>query len=151
MQRRPFLRHVTAPALATLVASVLSVNVAAAIPPPPAEQGSPEPHGFVEPCTVGNVQEMHTECERCAIEGESKTCHERFGERGYVKKCSTRGGHAAPAEVWCLDKRATKSPAKNPGLLLALGLSIALGVFVVLKRTREHRRASKQRPDRDVS
>ena len=64
---------------------------------------------------------------------------ERFGARGYEKKCATRGGHAAPAEVWCLDQRAKKSAARNPGVLLALGISIALGVFVILKRARAKR------------
>jgi hypothetical protein len=126
-------------AVALLLAGVLSSNLARGTPPPRAERGSPEPHGFVEPCTVGNVQEMHTQCELCTIEGASQTCQERFGARGYEKKCATRGGHAAPAEVWCLDQRAKKSAARNPGVLLALGISIALGVFVILKRARAKR------------
>jgi hypothetical protein len=126
-----------------LVAVVGALTMAGAAPPPRAERGPPEPHGFVEPCTVGNVQQMHTECEVCTIEGASQACHERFGERGYEKKCATRGGHSAPAEVWCRDQRAKKSPAQNPGVQLALGISIALGVVVVLKRVRASRAAPK--------
>lgn len=53
------------------------------------------PHGFVEPCTVGNAQEMDTDCELCSVTtGAPHVCRDRLGTKGYTKKCRTRGTQA---------------------------------------------------------
>lgn len=70
------------------------------------------PHGYVEPCTVGNHQEMYTECESCpARPADPRSCNEQLGKRGYDQKCRTRGDASGWEEVWCIAKPA---PAVAP-------------------------------------
>lgn len=104
-----------------------------------------EAHGFVEPCTIGNHQEMHTECELCAIpEKDEEACSRRLDTLGYAKKCRTNIHSGPPAEVWCADKAvlaAKAAPVKKSEstgkLIIAIALSVALvGAFFFAKRRR---------------
>jgi hypothetical protein len=75
-----------------------------------------EPHGFIEPCTVANHQQMDTQCELCAVSpAEPQPCLERLGSRGFEKKCRTRGDARGFAEVWCTAPRATESEGARAG------------------------------------
>ena len=106
---------------------------------------SAEAHGFIDPCTIGNHQEMHTECELCAIpEKDPEACTRRLGQLGYEKKCRTDPHSGAPAEVWCVAKGASVAkPAPVKGaestskLIIAIAVSVALvGLFFFGKRRR---------------
>ena len=69
----------------------------------PAMQTAPdlEPHGFVEPCTLANVQETDIECELCA-QGQRQECGQRLASHGYLRKCRTRGASSGGwDEIWC--------------------------------------------------
>ncbi|MGC4089935.1 MAG: hypothetical protein QM756_19020 [Polyangiaceae bacterium] len=89
-----------------------------------------EPHGFVEPCTIANQQEMHTECELCKVpHGSPDACKHSLGKRGYQYKCRTQPhGGGELAEVWCAEKheqapRTPAGPFNGPflgGLLIAI-------------------------------
>jgi hypothetical protein len=104
---------------------------------------SAEAHGFVEPCTIGNHQEMHTECELCALpEQDPDACGRRLGTLGYAKKCRTNVHSGPPAEVWCIATAALAAkPVKAKGtestakLIIAIAVSVALvGLFFFAKR-----------------
>jgi hypothetical protein len=120
---------VYAPVLAAGFTVAIVVSPAAAQSPPDAL----EPHGFVEPCTIGNVQEMYTECELCAVrQGASQVCIDRFAKRGYEKKCQTHGDATTWGEVWCIDKRLAQEkapPSKLPWVIGLASLVAALGLF----------------------
>ena len=111
-----------------------------------------ELHGFIEPCTVANYQEMFTECEACPVApADPKACEKRLGRAGYTKKCRTRGDGHAWEEVWCIAKGAAKPeseprpsseprPFNLPALLLAAALFAA---FVWMWRAWSHERPSR--------
>jgi len=105
---------------------------------PAAAQSPPdglEPHGFVEPCTIGNVQEMYTECELCEVrQGASQVCIDKFGKRGYEKKCQTHGDATAWGEVWCVDTRRSQEKPSPSKLPFIVGAPLLLAVLLVLKR-----------------
>ena len=94
-------------------------------------------HGFVEPCTVANVQESELECERCAAAFGSRTCKERLEPRGFVRKCRTRGTHAGWDEIWCARRNdSAKERVREPavgttGLLLGAAATLAAAVVVM--------------------
>jgi hypothetical protein len=95
-------------------------------------------HGFVEPCTLANVQEPELDCEVCASAAGSRRCEERLGPRGYAKKCRTHGSHAGWDEIWCA-RRAAVAPAGSPaspsGLVgLVIGALATLGAMVLAIR-----------------
>jgi hypothetical protein len=93
----------------------------------------PLEHGFVEPCTMSNVQERHLDCEVCASAFGSRACDEKLEPRGYAKRCRTRGDHAEWDEIWCAPHRAPeKKKADGPwGLLLGVAVTIAAAVLVM--------------------
>lgn len=116
----------------------------------PAAPAAPAPgdmdlHGFVEPCTVGNQQEMYTECELCpATPADPQVCDKRLGRIGYEKKCRTRGEAAAWDEVWCIDKRLAEQTAhRSKTRMLVAGAALLLGVSLFLVRARARRRPAK--------
>jgi hypothetical protein len=109
-----------------------------------------ELHGYVEPCTIANYQEMFTECEACpASQADPQSCMHSLGRRGYAKKCRTRGNGRAWEEVWCVSKGTTEAEAKRgdmasalrplnlPALLLAAAL---FGAFLWMWRAWSHER-----------
>jgi LPXTG-motif cell wall-anchored protein len=103
-----------------------------------------EPHGFVEPCTVGNAQEMDTACELCSVSASSpNACVDRLGAKGYTKKCRTHGTPAGFAEVWCAKRRlpteATATgehDATGTMIWLFIGAAAALGLVWFFRRKR---------------
>lgn len=109
-----------------------------------------ELHGFIEPCTIANYQEMFTECEACPVSHESpKACEQSLGQRGYTKKCRTRGDAHAWEEVWCVAKGSPESepgperaprPVNVPALLLAAALFAA---FLWMWRAWSHQRSAR--------
>lgn len=128
------------------------------------EAAAQEPHGYVEPCTVGNVQEMYTECELCsASAGEPEACNTTLGRKGFEKKCRTRENTAGWGEVWCIAKlpaepaasgNAPSGPdaASGPAaahdtntlrLLMWAVVPALLGAFVVLRRVLAKRGSAK--------
>jgi len=104
-----------------------------------------ELHGYVEPCTVGNAQDMYTECELCASGGDPRRCEAQYGAQGYKKNCRTRGDGHVWDEVWChmrptLAGTATDSPSRLPWLVGGLA---ALGALAIVGRVVAKRRAAK--------
>lgn len=102
-----------------------------------------EAHGYVEPCTVGNEQEMYTECELCSASArDPQACTNRLGKAGYQKKCQTRVASAAWDEVWCIAKRppGETAPSSKPLVLMLVAVSALLGTFLVVRRARSKRR-----------
>ena len=105
---------------------------------------SDEPHGFVEPCTVGNEQEMDTDCELCAVpQGAPQTCAERLAPKSYKQACRTHGTPSGWSEVWCKKRSdaAVTDPkreqrAHSTMIWLVLGAAAALGAVLFLKRGR---------------
>ena len=103
-----------------------------------------EPHGFVEPCTVGNEQEMDTDCELCAVSPAApNACQDRLEKKGYTKKCRTHGTQAGWGEVWCAKRTlaaqpsATDAPKAPPTMLwLFFGATAALGLVLFFRRGR---------------
>jgi hypothetical protein len=111
-----------------------------------------ELHGYIEPCTIANYQEMYTECETCAVSKSApKACEESVGRRGYQKRCRTRGDAKGWEEVWCIAKgSASQAPAPptpaapRPLNLPALLLSAALfAAFLWMWRAWSHERAGR--------
>jgi hypothetical protein len=108
-------------------------------------------HGFVDPCTVENHQEMYTVCELCPVpSGDPQACSKRLGELGYEKKCSTVAGHHdGQSEVWCIaqakapgaaasaappgNSDAAPSPAPSNRLMF-VGIPVLLGALALLAR-----------------
>jgi hypothetical protein len=110
-----------------------------------------ELHGYVEPCTVGNQQEMFTECELCsASHGAAQACEDKFGRQGYQKKCRTRGDAAGWAEVWCISTQPAKAapppepspsqPQRSNKLLVLLAAVVILGGGILAARAGARRR-----------
>jgi hypothetical protein len=102
-----------------------------------------EAHGYVEPCTVGNEQEMYTECELCSASARNpQACTNRLGKAGYQKKCQTRIASAAWDEVWCIAKRppGEAAPSSKPLVLALVVVAALLGTFLVVRRSRSNRR-----------
>jgi hypothetical protein len=92
-------------------------------------------HGFVEPCTMSNVQERHLDCEVCAATSGSRQCDERMKPRGFEKKCRTRGSHAGWDEIWCSARAVDASPASSFGsgvIGLLLGAAATLAAVIVM-------------------
>jgi hypothetical protein len=108
-----------------------------------------ELHGYIEPCTIANYQEMFTECEACpASQADPQSCTRGLGGRGYTKKCRTRGSGHAWEEVWCVSKASVEAEAKRsanpsprplnvPALLIAAAL---FGAFLWMWRAWSHER-----------
>ncbi|MFZ5891052.1 MAG: hypothetical protein ACOY0T_08375 [Myxococcota bacterium] len=87
-----------------------------------------EDHGFIEPCSVANYQEMFTECELCpASQAAPRACSDRLGRAGYQKKCQTRVGHAGWGEVWCISKN-----PNQPQVVHSAPISFFVGIAGVL-------------------
>jgi hypothetical protein len=139
MARRPRLVK----QIGALFAAASFVLPAAAQVAPPVADNAPI-HGYVEPCTVAIVEDGNVECEACPLShANSRLCEEKLGALGYERKCRT-GGHSAPGEVWCIEKRRKEQEARDARLryvpvVAALSASALFGVFLFLKR----RRASK--------
>jgi hypothetical protein len=92
-------------------------------------------HGFVEPCTMSNVQERHLDCEMCARPTGSRQCDERMKPRGFEKKCRTRGSHTGWDEIWCAPRAAVggSAPSVGSGVIgLVLGAAATLAVMIVM-------------------
>ena len=108
-----------------------------------------EPHGFVEPCTVGNEQEMDTDCELCAVpQGAPQTCAERLASKGYEKACRTHGTPSGWSEVWCVQRKAaagndpkSEQKAHSTMIWVVLAAAAALGAGLFFKRGRGGRGA----------
>jgi hypothetical protein len=121
-----------------------ALSLLASAGPRTAQAQTAEPHGFVEPCTVGNVQEMDTACELCSVSPSSaNACAERLGTKGYTKKCRTHGTAAGFAEVWCAKRTLPITPAASGEhnetatmVWLFLGAAAALGLVLFLRRNR---------------
>ena len=104
-----------------------------------------ELHGYVEPCTVGNAQDMYTDCELCASGADPKRCDAQYGAQGYKKNCRTRGDGHIWDEVWChprpaLAAAAVETPSRWPWLVGGLA---ALGALAIVARALAKRRAAK--------
>jgi len=95
-------------------------------------------HGFVEPCTLANVQEPELDCEVCAASAGVAACEVRMKPRGFAKKCRTRGTHAGWDEIWCVRSggaNATASARPASGTTgLAIGLVVTLAAMVLMMR-----------------
>jgi hypothetical protein len=95
-------------------------------------------HGFVEPCTMSNVEERHLACEVCAAAFGSQDCDERLKPRGFAKKCRTRGSHAGWDEIWCAARPGiVREPASTFGsgaTGLLLGAVATLGVMIAMMK-----------------
>jgi hypothetical protein len=102
-------------------------------------------HGFVEPCTLANVQEPELECEACASAFGSRVCQERLEPRGFVKKCRTHGTHAGWDELWCARKTAAakngarESSLGTTGLVLGAAATLAAAVLAMRVLTKPAR------------
>ncbi len=89
-------------------------------------------HGFVEPCTMSNVEERHLMCELCpASRDKPGQCAERLTGRGYTKKCRTRGGHTGWEEIWCAPRPPPEKP-KDQAIWVALGALGALAAMALV-------------------
>jgi len=104
-----------------------------------------ELHGYVEPCTVGNAQDMYTDCELCASGGDPKRCDGQYGAQGNKKNCRTRGDGHVWDEVWChprpaLAAAAAETRSRLPWLVGGLA---ALGALAIVARVLAKRRAAK--------
>lgn len=124
-----------------MFAAALAISVSA-----PHARAQELMHGFVDPCTVENHQEMYTVCELCAVPAsDPAACTKRLGKLGYQKKCATVGHHDGFGEVWCVAQ--AKAPAANPAPagdspspsqrskpLQLVGIPVLLGALVLLKR-----------------
>jgi hypothetical protein len=113
----------------------------------PASRAAGDPmelHGYVEPCTVGNEQEMYTQCELCAVPGSSpQLCNDQLGRRGYQKMCRTRGEAAGWSEVWCISTRPVAETPHTPKALIAVAVALLAGASLVTARSwRRRRRAN---------
>ena len=102
-----------------------------------------ELHGYVEPCTVSNAQDMYMECEQCPVPGhDSKAC-DRLGQLGYKKNCRTRGDRAGWDEVWCI-ARGTQVAAPTghtpTAALLAAGAALVVVVSLSARAWSRRRR-----------
>lgn len=104
-----------------------------------------EDHGFIEPCTIANYQEMFTECELCEVAGsDARACETRFGKRGYRKRCRTRATGHGFGEVWCVEKRPSNdTPPSSQPISLYVGLAVD---FALLALYLGSRRRPKRRP-----
>jgi hypothetical protein len=114
-------------------------------------RAQPLDHGFVDPCTVDNVQEMYTVCEMCVVPAsDPAACTNRLGKLGYEKKCRTVGDHRGYAEAWCIAQgkapAASAAPAGNAAPSLApskhwllLGIPVLFGAVVLVQRVRARR------------
>ncbi|HEX6273831.1 MAG TPA: hypothetical protein VFZ53_12370 [Polyangiaceae bacterium] len=95
-------------------------------------------HGFVEPCTLANVQESELECEVCASAVGSRECAERLAPRGFTKACRTHGTRAGWDEIWCARRRTPASPgpsqSHSDAALLVGGAVATLGAMVLVIR-----------------
>jgi hypothetical protein len=124
---------------AMLAATAFVVPAAAQVAPPVGDNAPV--HGYIEPCTVAIVEDGNVECEACKpSQTNSRLCEETLGARGYERKCRT-GGHSAPGEVWCIEKRRKEQAARDARLayvpvVAALSASALFGVFLWLKRRR---------------
>jgi hypothetical protein len=95
--------------------------------------GPDDPHGFIEPCTVGFVEDSTVRCESCIPTREApERCAEEWGSRGYEKHCQTNV-HSAPGEVWCIEKeRPLTTRHFVLGALAALAAALA-GTFLFVQ------------------
>ncbi len=112
-------------------------------------------HGFVDPCTVENHQEMYTVCELCGVpSGDPEACSKRLGKLGYQKKCATAGHHDGVSEVWCIAQAkapgAKASPASDAPApsqsskpLMFVGIPVLLGALALLQRAWSRRALKK--------
>ena len=122
-----------------LTAAVLGVAALAALA---AAQEPPLIHGFVEPCTVGFVQDANSDCEACSsVDGSWPPCATRLGSRGYTLRCRT-SQHSAPAEVWCLPRPPAPSNAPPSPAVLTLAAIAVLGGFAGFLKWRARPRKS---------
>jgi hypothetical protein len=130
-----------------VVSAMLSALSAGAAP------SDMELHGYVEPCTIGNQQEMFTECELCSASHDAaQACEDKFGRKGYQKKCRTRGDAAGWAEVWCISTQPAKAapppeppspqpqPQRASKLLALLVAVVILGGGILAARAGTRRR-----------
>ena len=96
-----------------------------------------EPHGYIEPCTIANYQEMMTECDLCTVpHGDPEACSKRLKRRGYEKKCRTRGEAASYGEVWCVAKRPAPARSGEPAskaVLTGLIAALLAGGFLAMR------------------
>lgn len=130
--------------VASAWAGMLAMSLGVCLQPLGVQAQTAEPHGFIEPCTVGNVQEMDTDCELCTLSPEEpEACHDRWATHGYVKKCRTRGTRSGWGEVWCKQRSQPAKPGATQGqdatliaTLLLLGASTVVGLVLFLKRKR---------------
>jgi hypothetical protein len=102
-------------------------------------------HGYVEPCTVGNVQEMYTECELCQVppHGDPEVCAGRLAPLHYQKKCQTRADASGWGEVWCVDKRRPPEAAGPSKALVAGAIVAVVGLSLIARLAWSRRRAAK--------
>jgi len=115
----------------------------------PASRAAADPmemHGYVEPCTVGNEQEMYTQCELCSVPSSSpQLCDDQLGRRGYQKMCRTRGEAAGWDEVWCISTRpAPETPhTQTSKVLIAVAVLLLAGASLLAGRRWVRRRRTK--------
>lgn len=93
-------------------------------------------HGYVEPCTVANVQQANTECATCSADDfEAGNCAERLGALGYEFECRT-GAHSPPAEVWCRELDSGKPSIRVIGVVVLALVLILAGAFLRARQKR---------------
>jgi hypothetical protein len=125
--------------------AVAAAGIALAAAPAWAGPEMMELHGYVEPCTVGNAQDMYTDCELCPSGGDPKRCDGQYGAQGYKKNCRTRGEGHAWDEVWCHPRPALAAQAAEPPSRLPVvvaGVAV-LGALAVVGGVLAKRRAAK--------
>jgi hypothetical protein len=102
-----------------------------------------ELHGYVEPCTVGNEQEMYTSCEICSVpSGSPQLCNDQLGRRGYQKMCRTRGEATGWSEVWCISTRPVAETPHTPKIPIAVAVLLAGASLFAARRWWRRRRAN---------
>lgn len=105
-----------------------------------------EDHGFIEPCTIANYQEMFTECELCQPGvADPNSCNQRFGRHGYLKKCRTRDTGHGFGEVWCIEKARTQ-PAAHASQPISLFVGMAVVLVLLAMYLLSRRDPAKRRP-----
>ena len=103
-------------------------------------------HGFVEPCTVANVQDYETKCELCKpVAGDPKHCEKTLASQGYVFKCRGTPGHSEPGEVWCAPKDRESNTTKQ-WIAMAVATALLGVVFALTRRGGKRPKRPKRAP-----
>lgn len=103
-------------------------------------------HGFVDPCTVANVQDYQTKCELCKpVAGDPKHCEKQLASRGYVFRCRATPGHSEPGEVWCAPKDQETNAVKQ-WIVTGVATALLAVIFLLTRRGRKRTKSAKRAP-----